>query len=67
MMERDARTAGRGGIRRIEVSDEELTLIRTGLELLEDTLGREEAEELNEVQALLARLRSPGEEGGAAA
>jgi hypothetical protein len=41
----------------------ELTLVRTALELLEDTLGREEADELAEVQALLARLshsRSPG-------
>jgi hypothetical protein len=34
----------------------ELALLRTGLQILEDTFGHEEAEELEEVQALLARL-----------
>lgn len=34
----------------------EVALLRTGLEMLEDTFGREEAEELGEVQALLAKL-----------
>ena len=34
----------------------EIDLIRTALEMLEDTLGREEAEELGEVQGLLRRL-----------
>jgi hypothetical protein len=34
----------------------ELALLRTGLQMLEDTFGHEEAEELEEVQALLARL-----------
>ena len=40
----------------IELSLAELALVRTALEMLEDTLGREEAEELAEVQALLHRL-----------
>ena len=34
----------------------EIDLIRTALQMLEDTLGREEAEELGEVQVLLRRL-----------
>lgn len=34
----------------------EIDLIRTALEMLEDTLGREEADELGEVQGLLRRL-----------
>jgi hypothetical protein len=40
----------------IELSSSELALMRTALEMLEDTLGHEEAEELEEVQALLRRL-----------
>ena len=40
----------------VELSPSELALVRTALEMLEDTLGREEAEELAEVQALLRRL-----------
>jgi hypothetical protein len=40
----------------IELSPTELALLRTALEMLEDTLGHEEAEELAEVQALLRRL-----------
>ena len=40
----------------IELSAAELTLVRTALEMLEDTLGHEEADELAEVQALLRRL-----------
>ena len=40
----------------IELSPSELALVRTALEMLEDTLGHEEAEELAEVQALLKRL-----------
>lgn len=43
---------------RIELTPSELGLLRTALEILEDTLGREEAEELQEVQALLLRLPS---------
>jgi hypothetical protein len=39
----------------------EITLLRTGLEMLQDTFGHEEAEELEEVQALLAKLPSVGE------
>ena len=41
---------------RLDLTTSELELIRTALQMLEDTLGREEAEELDEVQALLARL-----------
>lgn len=41
---------------RLELTPSEVSLIRTALELLEDTLGREEADELEEVQAILARL-----------
>jgi hypothetical protein len=40
----------------IELSPAELALVRTALEILEDTLGRDEADELAEVQALLRRL-----------
>jgi hypothetical protein len=40
----------------IELSPGELELVRTALEMLEDTLGHEEAEELAEVQGLLRRL-----------
>jgi len=35
---------------------DELQLVRTALRLLLSTLGREEAEELAEVQAILARI-----------
>lgn len=50
----------RGGAstRSLELSTAELDLIRTALRLLESTLSREEADELDEVQALLARLSS---------
>ena len=40
----------------IELTEAELQLVRTGLKLLEDTLGHEESDELEEVQALLQRL-----------
>jgi hypothetical protein len=40
----------------IELSTSEVALIRTALQMLEDTLGHEEAEELAEVQAILHRL-----------
>jgi Arc/MetJ-type ribon-helix-helix transcriptional regulator len=40
----------------LEMTPSEADLLRTALRLLEDTLGREEADELEEVQALLARL-----------
>ncbi|MBI3747718.1 MAG: hypothetical protein HY262_02565 [Chloroflexi bacterium] len=43
----------------IELSPAELALVRTALEMLEDTLGHEEAEELAEVQVLLRRLPTP--------
>jgi hypothetical protein len=45
-----------GGTVRFDLTPSELTLVRTALEMLEDTLGREEADELEEVSALLARL-----------
>jgi len=40
----------------VELTPSELALLRTALEMLEDTLGHEEADELGEVQALLRRL-----------
>lgn len=40
----------------VELTSAELELIRTALRLLASTLGREEADELAEVQRLLARL-----------
>jgi hypothetical protein len=40
----------------LTLTPSEIGLIRTALELLEDTLGREEADELGEVQDLLRRL-----------
>ncbi len=43
----------------IELSSAELALVRTALEMLEDTLGHDEAEELAEVQVLLKRLPRP--------
>lgn len=44
----------------LELTASEAALLRTALEMLEDTLGRDEAEELEEVQALLARLPKQG-------
>jgi hypothetical protein len=44
----------------IELRTDELELVRTALTLLLSTLGHEEAEELEEVRALLLRLRAPG-------
>ena len=40
----------------ITVTGDEALLLRTALALLRDTLGREEADELREVKALIARL-----------
>jgi hypothetical protein len=40
----------------VELDASEVALLRTALRLLLSTLGREEADELEEVQALLARL-----------
>ena len=40
----------------LDLTPSEVGLVRTALEMLEDTLGREEADELEEVQALLRRL-----------
>jgi hypothetical protein len=40
----------------VELAAADVALLRTALRLLLSTLGREEAEELEEVKALLARL-----------
>jgi len=50
----------------IELTSNELALVRTALGLLRSTLGREEAEELAEVQALLIRLTGQGTTRGLA-
>ena len=50
-------TARSAGTFTIELSESEQRLVLTALKLLEDTLTHEEADELDEVQALLARLR----------
>lgn len=47
---------GQGATVRLDLDPNEVQLVRTALELLENTLGHEEAEELDEVQALLERL-----------
>lgn len=44
---------------RLDLTTNELELVKTALRLLLSTLGREEAEELEEVRALLARLNPP--------
>lgn len=44
----------------IRLTKTDLRLVRAALMLLEDTLGREEAEELEQVQAILARLPDVG-------
>jgi len=41
---------------RLDLTPAELELLRTALRVLGSTLGREEADELDEVQALLAKL-----------
>jgi len=45
---------------RLDLSPNEFELVRTALRLLLSTLGHEEAEELQEVRALLQRLVTPG-------
>lgn len=47
-------------ITKLDLTPGEVELMRTALQMLEDTLGREEADELAEVQALLARLPAAG-------
>jgi hypothetical protein len=42
----------------LSLTADELELVRTALRLLISTLGREEADELAEVQAILARIDS---------
>jgi hypothetical protein len=44
------------GTIRLTVSEDELDLIRNALRMLENTYGREEADQLEAVQQLLARL-----------
>jgi hypothetical protein len=41
---------------RLELTPSELQLTRAALRLLRNTLGKEEADELEEVQRLLARI-----------
>jgi len=45
---------------RLELSQDEFDIVRTALQLLLSTLGREEAEELEQVRALLGRLERAG-------
>jgi hypothetical protein len=40
----------------LELTADELQLVRTALQLLRSTLGRQEADELAEIRALLTRL-----------
>jgi hypothetical protein len=47
------------GMVRLDVSADEFELVKTALRLLLSTLGREEAEELEEVRDLLIRLNAP--------
>ncbi len=42
----------------LELTADELQLVRTALQLLRSTLGRQEAEELDEVRSLLTRLEA---------
>jgi hypothetical protein len=44
------------GTVRLTVSEDELELIRTALRMLQATLGREEADELEDVKKLLVRI-----------
>jgi hypothetical protein len=44
--------------RSVDLTSSELELVVTALKLLRATLGREEAEELAEVMALLEKLRN---------
>lgn len=47
----------------LELTRAELDILRTALRLLASTLGREEADELAEVQRLLARLEGASQGG----
>ena len=48
----------------LELTPSELALVRTALRLLLSTLGREEAEELEEVRDLLGRMPGPSRRSG---
>jgi len=48
---------------RLDLSRDEFELVRTALRVLLSTLGREEAEELEQVRALLGRIDSEGASG----
>jgi hypothetical protein len=50
------RMGGADGSVELHFMPKEIDLLRTGLQMLEDTFGHEEADELQEVQALLAKL-----------
>jgi hypothetical protein len=43
---------------RLDLTRDDFELVRTALKVLLSTLGREEAEELEQVRALLGRLES---------
>lgn len=42
----------------LELTADEVQLVRTALQLLRSTLGRQEADELDEVRTLLTRLET---------
>jgi hypothetical protein len=44
----------------LELNDSEIATVAQALRLLLDTLGREDADQITEVQALLARLTEAG-------
>jgi hypothetical protein len=48
---------------RLDLSRDEFELVRTSLRVLLSTLGREEAEELEQVRALLGRIDREGASG----
>jgi hypothetical protein len=54
-----ARAGDRRGTTTLELTSAEIELIRTALKTLLSALGKEEADEIDEIQAVLARL--PGD------
>ena len=48
------------GVIQLELTAAELQVIKNALRLMESTLGHEEADELEAVQALLAKIERPG-------
>ena len=49
-----------GGTLNLVLDDDEARLVRTALVLLEDTLGRDEADELRAVKELIRKLDEAG-------